>query len=106
MATMIEFGIVLLVQRKSEWTHDTADNANQNKSLKHADNRQNQQECNNPKRLSGPEQEHLVFSARESDQKTFGSQKRIATTDKIDIAALILFLLSYSIFNCVYWTRH
>ena len=106
MSTMIELAVVLLVKRKYEWANGNAHSGNQEKKLKRASHKQKQQVDNRSKALSSVEEEHLVFRTMTSGQNTMGSQGLVTTTERIDFAALILYIASYAIFNCFYWVRH
>ena len=105
MATMVELAIILLAKRKSEWANCIAHNANQKKNLKRVLHKQKQQADNIPKALSGTEEEHLVLRTMASEHTTLASYGLVTTTERIDLAALFLFLASYATFNCIYWMQ-
>ena len=110
IATMIEFAVVLIVKRKLEYEKKEFSSRTNTSGLTikspEMEVRRRSPSAKvdgmyqgfNKGRNVGPEGRHI-------GQKKTGFWMVSSATDRIDFLSFVLFLLSYFIFNCVYWSN-
>ena len=108
MAITIEFAVVLLIKRRLEWKDKSVSNPN---GIEQGDEKKDENISSVRKvypiakvsidsKWKDKERGAKMFSVSSS----LGMWNVMATTDKIDFAALVIFLIAYLIFNFIYWS--
>ena len=104
---MIEFAIVLAIKRMLDWKNSMSETNTKWQTIRQGNNNnffEGKVALASDHDLGGKISQKL--RRRISYQKQSGFLGSLSTTEKVDIAALFLFLLSYFVFNCVYWAGY
>ena len=104
---MIEFAIVLAIKRMLDWKNSMGEANPKWQTIRQGNNNiffEGKVALANDQDLAGKVSQRL--RRRISYQKQVGFLGSLSTTEKVDLAALVLFLSSYFFFNCIYWARY
>ena len=112
---MIEFAVVLVVTRKMKYTGNEYNNrARVLKSEANLSDTKRTKTINMCNKVIPTEHMHKKFKQEMDEEEALGTSKQTrlgffkasSLADKIDMLAFAIFVLSYIVFNCVYWIHY